>query len=200
MDNQGKTSIYAIKKLTVAADYEEWSFSMKMLLFRDKLYGYAENTVDPVEYDEEQDKVALSTICLGLDPSLYVHVNTATTAAEAWKKLQEVFKPKGTVGRISILSQLINTKLTDCKDVPDYVNRMTLASQQLKLADFTMEELVGSLMLIGLTEDYRTLTMVLDHSDKPITQDLVKNRLMAEYNRRQLERDCKRQNCVGRQQ
>jgi hypothetical protein len=29
--------------------------------------------------------------------------------------------------------------------------------------------------------------MVLDHSDKPITQELVKNRLMAEYNRRQLE-------------
>jgi hypothetical protein len=29
--------------------------------------------------------------------------------------------------------------------------------------------------------------MVLDHSVKPITQDLVKNRLMAEYNRRQLE-------------
>jgi hypothetical protein len=42
-------------------------------------------------------------------------------------------------------------------------------------------------MLIGLTEDYRTLTMVLDHSDNPITQDLVKNHLMAEYNRRQLE-------------
>jgi hypothetical protein len=45
MDNQGKTSIYTIKKLTGAADYEEWSFSMKMLLFRDKLYGYAEGTV-----------------------------------------------------------------------------------------------------------------------------------------------------------
>jgi hypothetical protein len=29
--------------------------------------------------------------------------------------------------------------------------------------------------------------MVLDHSDKPTTQDVVKNRLMAEYNRRQLE-------------
>jgi hypothetical protein len=29
--------------------------------------------------------------------------------------------------------------------------------------------------------------MVLDHSDKPITQDLVKNHLMAEYNRRQLD-------------
>jgi hypothetical protein len=50
-----------------------------------------------------------------------------------------------------------------------------------------MEELVGSLMLTGLTEDYQTLTMVLDHSDKPITQDLVKNHLTAEYNRRQLE-------------
>jgi hypothetical protein len=64
---------------------------------------------------------------------------------------------------------------------------MTLASQQLKLADFTVEELVGSLMLIGLTEDYRTLTTVLDHSDKPVPQDLVKNRIMAEYSRRQLE-------------
>jgi hypothetical protein len=64
---------------------------------------------------------------------------------------------------------------------------MTLASQQLKLADFTMDELAGRLRLTGLTEDYRTLTMVLDHSDKPITQDLVKNRLMAEYNRRQLK-------------
>jgi hypothetical protein len=64
---------------------------------------------------------------------------------------------------------------------------MTLASQQLKVADLTMEELVGSLMLTGLTEDYQTLTMVLDHSDKPITQDLVKNCLMAEYNHRQLE-------------
>jgi hypothetical protein len=98
-------------------------------------------------------------------------VNTAKTAADAWKKLEEVFKPKGAVGHISILSQLINTKLTDCKDIPDYVNRITLASQQLKLADFTMEELVGKLMLIGLREDYRTLTWVLDHSDKPITQD-----------------------------
>jgi hypothetical protein len=64
---------------------------------------------------------------------------------------------------------------------------MTLASQQLKLADITMEELVGSLKLIGLTEDNQTLTMVLDHSDKPFTQDLVKNRLMAEYNHPQIE-------------
>jgi hypothetical protein len=141
---------------------------MKMLLFRDKLYGYAEDTVGSVDYDAEQDKVALSTICLGLDPSLHVYVNTAKTAADAWKKLQEVFKPKGAVGRISILSQLINTKLTDCKDIPDYVTRMTLTFQQFKLADFTMEELVGNIMLIGLTEDYRTLTMVLDHSDKPL--------------------------------
>jgi hypothetical protein len=156
MDNQGRTSIYATKKLTGVADYEEWSFSMKMLLFGDKLYGNAEDTVSSADYDAEQDKVALSTICLGLDPSLYVHVNTAKTAADAWKKLQEVFKPKGAVGRISILSQFINTKLTDCKDIPDYVNRITLASQQLKLEDFTMEELVGSLMLIGVTEDYQT--------------------------------------------
>jgi hypothetical protein len=94
MDNQGKTSIYAIKNLTGAADYEERSFSMKMLLFRDELYGYAEDTVGSADYDAERDKVALSTICLGLDPSLYVHVNTAKTAADAWKKLQEVFKEK----------------------------------------------------------------------------------------------------------
>jgi hypothetical protein len=50
-----------------------------------------------------------------------------------------------------------------------------------------MEELVGSLMLTGLTEDYCTLTMVLDHSNKPVTQDLFKNHLMAEHNRCQLE-------------
>jgi hypothetical protein len=102
MDNQGKTSIYTIKKLTGAIDYEEWSFSIKMLLFRDKLYGYAEDTVGSADYDAEQDKVVLSTICLGLDPSFYVHVNTTKTAADAWKKLQEVFKPKGAVGRINI--------------------------------------------------------------------------------------------------
>jgi hypothetical protein len=160
---------------------------MKMLLFRDKLYGYAEDPVCSADYDAEQDKVALSTICLGLDPSFYVHVNTTKIAADACKKLQEVFKPKGAVGCINILFQLINTKLTGCKDIPDYVNRMTLASQQLKLAEFTIEELVGSLMLIGLKGDYRTLTIVLDHSDKPITQDSMKNYLMAEYNRRQLE-------------
>jgi hypothetical protein len=77
MDNQGKISIYAIKKLTGVVDYEEWSFCMKMLLFRDKLYGYADDMVGSADYDAEQDKVAQSTICLGLDPSLYVHVNTA---------------------------------------------------------------------------------------------------------------------------
>jgi hypothetical protein len=92
MDNQGKTSIYDIKKLTGAEDYEEWSFSMKMLLFRDKFCGYAEDTVGSANYDVEQDKVVLSTICHGLDPSLYVHVNTAKTAADAWKKLQDVLK------------------------------------------------------------------------------------------------------------
>jgi hypothetical protein len=50
MDTQGKTSIYAIKKLTGAADYEEWPFSMKMLLFRDKLYGYAEAEVTVISH------------------------------------------------------------------------------------------------------------------------------------------------------
>jgi hypothetical protein len=63
MDNQGKKLIHTIKKLTGAADYEEWSFSMKMLLFRDKLYGYVEDTVGSADYDAEQGKVALSTIC-----------------------------------------------------------------------------------------------------------------------------------------
>jgi hypothetical protein len=104
----------ATKKLTEAADYEEWSFSMKMLLFRDKLFGYAEDMVGSANYDAEQDKVALSTICLGLDPSLNVHLNITKTVADSWKKLQKVFKPKGAVGRKSILPQLINTKLTDC--------------------------------------------------------------------------------------
>jgi hypothetical protein len=64
MDNQGKTSIYAIKKLTGVTDYEEWSFSMKMLLFRDKLYGYVDDMVGSADYEAEQDKVALSTIFL----------------------------------------------------------------------------------------------------------------------------------------
>jgi hypothetical protein len=63
----------------------------------------------------------------------------------------------------------MNTKLTDCEDIPDYVNRMTLASQQLQLADFTMEELVESLMLISITEDYRTLQLVYCELNKTYT-------------------------------
>lgn len=69
----------------------------------ERLWNYAADTVEPEDFEEEKDEVALSKICLLVDSSLYVHVSQAKTAKEAWNSLKDLFEVKGSVGRLSHL-------------------------------------------------------------------------------------------------
>lgn len=160
-----------------------------MLLYHEKLWEYANGEVTPNDegYNVEKDRQALSTICLSIDSKLFVHVEEATVAKKAWDNLAKTFEPQGTAGRLGMLQQLISTRLADCKDMTEYVNKMMSVGQQIKDANFKVEELVGCMMLIGLTPSYRPMAMVLDHSGQELTADYVKNRLLAEEGRRVLE-------------
>ena len=56
---------------------------------------------EPQEEEEQQkswkvrDKKALATICLSVRDTQLVHVRSCKTAAEAWRKLAEVYETKG---------------------------------------------------------------------------------------------------------
>jgi len=184
-----KKSVFAIKKLSGQANYEEWAYGVKMLLFHERLWGYVVGEVTTAEdFEADEDRAALSIIGLSVEPSIQGHIKKVGTSKEAWEKLEETFGVTGgTRGQISALSELVNTKLTDCKDMTDFINKMVTISQKFKNENFSIDELVGSFMLIGLTPSYRPLTMVLDHSNSKITTDSVTSSLLHEEARRSLE-------------
>lgn len=63
----------------------------------------------------------------------------------------------------------------------DYVNKMVMTSLKVKKAGIDMgDEIIASLMLAGLPDEYRPLVMAVENSGKAITTDSVKNLLLQE--------------------
>ncbi|KAL0819491.1 hypothetical protein ABMA28_007591 [Loxostege sticticalis] len=175
-----------IEKLRGSENYSNWKFLMKMILIHEELWCYVENTgnVD-TEVNKQKSQKALAKICLSVQPAVFSHVRNAQTPHEAWNNLKKAFEDSGLCRRLGLLRSVFATKLNECDGMEGYLNKITSLSQQLQDINAPLDdEFVAVIMLSGLTSDYDPLIMALENSNLKLTSDVVKGKLLQEYQRR----------------
>lgn len=94
-------------------------------------------------------------------------------------KLAKAFSDSGTCRKVHLLQQWINTKLNDCSNMEEYINKMTATWARLQTLGFQIDEEVGaSVVLAGLPNEYKTMIMGLEQLKDNLKMDFVKNLLL----------------------
>ena len=182
---------FNIEKLVGRENFSTWAFAIKNLLLHEDLWeaieppaaaasttssgsGNGANNVDP-----RKDAKAKAKIVLTIDTKLYIHVQNELTAKDTWNKLRKLFEDDGLDRRVGLVSQLINTKLSNSKSTEEYVtNVMTICHKLTNAGLIVSDEWTGIFMLAGLPETYRPMIMSMESSGKVITADMVKTKLL----------------------
>lgn len=144
------------------------------------LWGCVEGTAAYIA-DARKMVGAKSKIALSLEPVNYRHIEDSTTPKESWEKLKAAFDDEGLARKVNLLKQLTSTSLEKSSSVEEYINRITGAAHKLRGVGFTVqEEWLGTLLLAGLSDEYKPMIMAIENSGLPITADSIKTKLLQE--------------------
>lgn len=132
-----------------------------------------------IETDGTKLSGAKAYLVLGVDTSIYVHIQKCTTALDVWNSLRKLYEDKGLYRKIALLSSLLSNKLVDCNGMQDYVDRIASAANKLGGISFPVnDEWLGAILLSGLTDDYKPFIMGLEANGCGISGDLIISKLL----------------------
>lgn len=172
-----------MERLKGMEDFNNWKFMMRMILLHEGMYECVET--EEGSKDERKNQKALAKICLAVSPSALNHVRDAKSPHQAWMKLQCAYENKGLSRRLGLLRALFGIKLKDTEGMESYVAKVSELAQQLKDIEAALEdEFIAIIMLSGLTSDYDPLIMALENSGIKLSSEIVKSKLLQEYQRR----------------
>ena len=162
---------------------------MELLLTKEKLWNVVTDDVpDPVTDDwNTKDKQARATIGLLLEDSQLHIIRKETTAKATWTALQRYHEKSTLSSKVSLLKKICALKLTEEGDMSAHLAHMEdLVDQLASLGEPLAEHLTVALMLSSLPDSYGTLITALEtRPEDDLTKELVKNKLLEEYSRRQ---------------
>lgn len=186
--------LQSIEKLKGIDNYSTWKFCMKMILIHEDLWdtidGEQKGTLS--DADMKKSQKALARICLSVQTSAFPHVRNAKDAREAWNNLSRAFEDKGLCRRLGLLRTLFSTKLSEHDSMESYLGKLQELSQQLFDINSPLDdEFLAVIMLSGLPSNYDPLIMALENSNLKLTSDMVKGKLLQEYDRRNKTEDTK---------
>lgn len=93
-----------------------------------------------------------------IDSYCYSYITGQDDIKSAWEAFNKSFADFGVCRKVSLLQQLVSTKLNDCNSMGDFVNKMTLLWSKKKSVGFKIdEEVATSLMLKGLPNEYKPM-------------------------------------------
>lgn len=170
-----------IPKLKGREDYEAWKFAVQALLEVEGLWDIV------IDEEKEKDAAALvlldrkakSRLILLVDAVNYAHINGEKTAKGVWDQLKNAFDDTGLSRRVGLLRTLITTRLDDCENMEDFVNRIILNAHKLRGAGMVInDEWVGTLLLAGLGSKFEPMIMAIENSGIPISADQIKVKLL----------------------
>lgn len=113
--------------------------------------------------------------------SVLSYIIDTSTAHEAWESLETAFEDSGLCRKVELLKQLVQITLDESNSVEDYINNITMTSLRVKRTGLNLDdEVVASLMLAGLPNEYQSLVMAIENSTDNLTSDSVKTLLLQE--------------------
>lgn len=179
-----RKSDFDIKKLTGSENYHFWKFQMKNYLSLKKL----EKCIKPkqnlpnvsVENDSEKLVEAQSILSLSVDESIIVHIENATSALQIWNILKRLYEDNGLLRRTGLLRALMSVRLEANSSMQSYVEEIMDISNRLRGIGFDIgDEWIASILLAGLTEEYKPFILSIEGSGVQISSDMIKQKLLS---------------------
>lgn len=183
---------FAIQKLN-GENYSVWSYKVELLLIKDNLWEVIkEDTPTPADAAwSKRDDQARATIGLLVEDNQLLHIRNANTAREAWAALKGYHQKATLTSKVLLLKRVCRTVLKEGGDMEEHITTISNHIEQLTaLGQELPDNLVAALLLGSLPESYETLVTALEsRPESDLTSQLVKNKLIDEYKRRQGAKD-----------
>lgn len=170
-------------KLKGRENYDTWKISAKSYLVIKKVWSCVANGLpaDAKAEQKETDLLAWSELSLLIHESVYSYIAETKSAKEAWKALETAFEDSGLCRKVALLKQLVQLKSSDCTSMEEYINQVTMTSLKVKKTGLNLDdEIVASLMLAGLPNEFTPLVMAYENSSEKLTTEGVKTLLLQE--------------------
>lgn len=137
-------------------------------------------TVNPGDNPNPDDvDKAIGTIGLAVEQHVYSLISGKVSARDMWIALQNAYEDKGLMRRITLRRTLYGTKLSACKDMNDYIDKILSIAQQLaSVGSQVDEEEVAMVMLQNLTPEFDFLVVALESNDTKLTTEIVRAKLL----------------------
>ena len=134
---------------------------------------------------QKRERKALATICLSLGDEQLSLVRTATTAKEAWSKLESHFEVKSLANELFLRKKYFTMSMGVDDSMSKHINKMKELVSQLEAvgASITEDDQVATL-LCSLPESYTSLITALESRADNLTLEFVTARLLHEEHKR----------------
>lgn len=170
-------------KLKGRENYQTWVVSARSYLTVKELWKYTQST--PSESADaavlQKHERTLAELTLLIEPKCYSYIEGAANPKEAWDMINKTFSDSGVTRHSQILQELVAMRRDKCSSMEDYVQKMTVLYQKTKACGFEIgENVVASLMLGGLSDEYKPLMYGVGKDSKNLTLDFVQNLLLQE--------------------
>lgn len=135
---------------------------------------------------KKDEQKARSTIGLCLEDSQFSLVKSAKDAKEFWELLKNYHEKSTMTSRVSLLKKLCSLNLSECGDVENHLLEVEELFDRLAIAGQELEESLKIAMILrSLPDSFGGLVTALEgRPDKDLTMQLVKSKLLDEYERR----------------
>ncbi|CAK9814306.1 Retrovirus-related Pol polyprotein from transposon TNT 1-94 [Anthophora quadrimaculata] len=178
-------------------NYELWKVHMKSILIINDLWPFVDGTEKkPAENANEwvkKDMKALALINMNITQSQLHHVKKATTAKEAWDKLEAIFESKGPIRKVTLYKELVRMTKQPNVAVTQYVGEFEQKAEQLEAAGIALpNDLLSVMLLASLPQEYENFSVAVESRDEIPSLEYLKAKLKEEE-ARQYDRDSRKQ-------
>ncbi|XP_022007583.1 uncharacterized protein LOC110906815 [Helianthus annuus] len=161
-------------------NYYHWHIQMRVLLESHELWtiveeGYTDLPANASESDQniqrekiKKDRKALHIMFQAVSETIFERVATCKTSKEAWEILHKAYRGENRVKMVRLQTlrcEFDALKMKDSESIEDYINRMAVIVNQLRLNEERVEEQrVVEKILRSLTRKYESVVVAIEES------------------------------------
>jgi hypothetical protein len=162
------------EKLEGCKNYSTWKTQMRYYLSHEELWDLTSIRPDTAE-NRKRDVRTLSKIGLLVQLQCLIYLEDAETTMDAWNALQSAYEDKGVNRRCMLLGKLFDVKLKNFNNIENYVTQVLKIAQEIVSTGKALDDdLIVTLLLRGLTPEYKPMRLALENSGVELTTDYIK--------------------------